>query len=314
MATKSKFFLTFGSCGWDRIFWKNDDDSEELIYEEEGRKNSHQAIAALRAGGTGTESMLISFVGNDEIGKKCKESLKANGIDTRFIKTVKGESTEVNHQYIDRETRDYTLKRFPANLSQNYSPDMVKKYKSYILKSDFVILVSKQPKDFLTETINFCYEHGIKTALTVSHKKFDITNPEDFETLKKVTIIAGNWEEGNSLTNKYTPEDMIKTLPNLIITKGKEGVWFQDETGKICNEPAVLTDNVVETNGAGDTFLGNLVAFVAENKLPLVECIKKAMCASTLEIQKMGVLGAMPKRKETEKLYKEYYKKTEYAK
>ena len=257
MVAKSKFFLTFGSCGWDRIFWQNEDGSEELIYEEEGRKNSHQAIAALRAGGPGTESMLISFVGDDEIGKKCKESLAANGIDTRFVKVVKGQTTEINHQYIDRETRDYVVKRFPANLSQNYSPDMVQKYKSYILKADFVILVSKQPKEFLTEIINFCYDHQIKTALTVSHKKFDINDPQDLETLKKVTIIAGNWEEGNSLTGKYTPEDMIEVLPNLVITKGKEGVWFKDEMGNTCNEPAVFTDNVVETNGAGDTFLGN---------------------------------------------------------
>lgn len=311
---KNKFFLTFGSCGWDRIFWLNDDGSEELIYEEEGRKNSHQAVAVLRAGGTGTESMLISFVGGDEIGKKCKESLTANGIDTRFVKTVKGETTEVNHQYIDKKTRDYTLKRFPANLSQNYTPDMVKKYKSYILKADFVILVSKQPKDFLTEVIDFCYKNKIKTALTVSHKKFDINEKEDFETLQKVTIIAGNWEEGNSLTNKYTPEDMIEVLPNLVITKGKEGVWFKDENGKTCNEPAVATDNVVETNGAGDTFLGNLVAFLSDGDDSMTVCVRKAMCASTLEIQKMGVLNAMPKRRDTEKLYKEYYKGEKTAK
>ena len=42
--------------------------------------------------------------------------------------------------------------------------------------------------------------------------------------------------------------------------------------------------------------------------------MRMAMCASTLEIQKMGVLRAMPKRKETLKLYKEYYTEKQQTK
>lgn len=298
------FVLTFGSTGWDRIFYKNEDGSEELIYEEEGRKNSHQALASKRAG---AESMLISFVGNDEIGKKCVESLTNCGIDTRFVKTVPGETTEINHQYIDKITRDYTLKRFPANLSQNYSPSMVDEYKDFILKASFVILVSKQPKDFLTAMINFCSENNIPTVLTISHKKFNISDNSDFETLKKCTFIAGNFEEGKDLTGKIAPEEMLEILPNLILTKGSEGVWFRDENGKLCHEDAVKTKNVVETNGAGDTFIGNLIVIYSEKELPLTECVKKAMCASTLEIEKMGVLNAIPYREQTEELYAKYF-------
>lgn len=65
---KQPFILTFGSCGWDRVFYKNAAGNEgEFVYEEEGRKNSHQALAAKRAGAI---SMLVSFVGDDEIGEK----------------------------------------------------------------------------------------------------------------------------------------------------------------------------------------------------------------------------------------------------
>ncbi len=91
------------------------------------------------------------------------------------------------------------------------------------------------------------------------------------------------------------------------ITKGGDGVWFANEDGNICHEKAVKTENIVETNGAGDTFIGNLVVFVAEGKLSLTENIKMAMCASSLEIQKMGVLNAIPEREQTEELYYEYF-------
>lgn len=306
MKNKKPFILTFGSTGWDRIFYKNDDGSEELIYEEEGRKNSHQALAAKRAG---ADSMLISFVGDDEIGSKCLKSLTDCGIDTRFVETIAGESTEINHQYIDKITRDYTLKRGPANLSQNYSPDMVEKYKDYILQADFVILVSKQPKDFLTAVIDFCDSNGIKTVLTISHKKFDLNDDRDRETLKKCTFIAGNFEEAKDLTGKENVNEMLDILPNLIMTKGGEGVYFINENGNKTHEDAVKAKNIVETNGAGDTFIGNMIVFVAENKITLTECVKKAMCASTLEIGKMGVLNAIPERSETESLYEEYFRK-----
>ncbi len=296
--------LTFGSCGWDRIFTVDKSGTEKLIYEEEGRKNSHQAVAIKRA--SGGKSTLVSFVGDDEIGKKVFASLKNCGINTQYIKTIEGASTEVNHQYLDETTKDYKLKRFPSPLSQNYTPAMVGEYKDEILKSDIVILVSKQPKDFLTAVIDFCFNNKIKTALTVSHEKFDINNDADLNTLKKVTFIAGNLSEGQALTGLTSPFEMLMLLPNLIITSSK-GVWFCDESGKHCFEKSVPAKNIVETNGAGDTFLGNFLAWDYEGNSK-TECVKFGMCASTLEIQKMGVLNAMPFREDTLALYKAHYK------
>lgn len=305
--SKKPFILVFGSCGWDRIFCLNEDGSNELIYEEEGRKNSHQAVAAKRAG---ANSMLISFVGDDELGKAVLKSLNECGIDTRFINVVKGENTEVNHQFIDKITKDYTLKRFPAAISQNYDIEMIEKYKEQILKADYVILVAKQPKEFLTETIKFCYDNNVSTVLTVSHRKFDIENKEDLETLKKCTNIAVNYKEACDLLKEEiieeSLEEVFNILPNLIITNGEKGVWFKDENGNVCHENAVKCKEVVETNGAGDTFIGNFVVFRSEGK-SISESVKMSMCASTIEISKMGVYSSMPYRDETECLYREYY-------
>ncbi len=297
------FILTFGSCGWDRIFYQNDDGTQEFIYEEEGRKNSHQALAAKRAG---ANSMLVSFVGDDEIGKKVLESLKNSGIDTRFVKVIAGQPTEINHQILDRETKDYTLQRFPSPLSQYYTPDMVEEYKEWILKAKAVILVSKQNKDFLEAMIDFCHEHKIPTTLTVSHKKFDVNNYEDFEILKKVSFIAANFSEAQELTGNKSIEEMLSMLPNLVITKGGEGVYFIDENSKFAHEKAVEVDNIVETNGAGDTFIGNFIVYFTEG-MSKTKCVRMAQCASSLEIQKMGVLNAIPERNETQVQYDKQY-------
>lgn len=308
MAKEELFVLVFGSCGWDKIYYMNEDGSKEFVYEEEGRKNSHQAVAVKRAG---AKSMLVSFVGDDEIGKKALESLNKCGLDTRFVEIVKGESTEINYQLVDRVSGDYTLERGPANLSQNYDVSMVDKYKKYILKADCVVLVSKQPKDFLKAVIDFCYENNVATALTISHKKFDIDDNSDLNPLKKCSYIAANYDEVCALMKKesLSRDSLMKAfnlLPNIIMTKGKDGVYFVDELGNFCHEEAVKVEKVIEANGAGDTFIGNYIVYRSENK-SIQESIRMALCASALKIQKMGVYSSMPYREETESLYKKYY-------
>lgn len=285
------------------IFSLDKEGNKKLIYEEEGRKNSHQAVAVKRAG---ANSMLVSFVGDDEIGKKVLESLNNCGIDTRFIKVVSGKSTEVNHQILDETTKDYSLIRFPADLSYIYTKEMVDEYKNWILKADAVILVSKQNKEFLDEIIDFCYKNNIITVLTVSHEKYDINNINDLETLKKITFITGNYKESSTLLKEVDINKMIKTLPNLIVTNGENGVYFMDD-GKVVHDKAISVSNVIETNGAGDTFIGYFLEFFIEGKTKL-DCIRIGQCASALEIQKMGVLDTIPMRKDVLDLYNKIYK------
>ncbi len=299
---KKPFILTFGSCGLDRIFKIDKDGTEKLVYAEEGKKNSHQAVAAGRAG---AYSMLVSFVGDDEVGKICLDSLKSTGIDTQFIKTIKGAATELNQLYLSGNETEYTLKRFPSTLPQRYFPETVKEYQEYILKSDCVILVSKQPKDFLIAMIEFCYENNIPVALTNSYDRFDVNDENDLQTLRKVKFIACNFIESKMTTKMEDPLKMLKLLPNMLITSS-DGVWFCDENGKSCFEDSVPPDEVVETNGAGDTFIGNFVVYYAEGKTK-VECVRRSMCASTIEISKLGWINAVPFRSETDKLYFKHY-------
>lgn len=182
---------------------------------------------------------------------------------------------------------------------------MVDQYKDWILKAKAVILVSKQNKDFLEEIIDFCYKNNIVTVLTVSHEKFDINNDKDLETLKKVTFIAGNYKEISLLTKKDNINEMFELLPSIIMTDGGNGVYFMDND-KLVHEDAIKVDNIVETNGAGDTFIGYFIVFYIEG-ISKLKCIRLGQCASSLEIQKMGVLNAIPFRDDVFELYNKIF-------
>ncbi|MCL2280286.1 carbohydrate kinase family protein [Candidatus Saccharibacteria bacterium] len=301
--------INFGACGIDEI--RDKTLTRELIYREEGRKSSHQAWASKLAG---AESMLVSFVGNDENGKYVLDSLAKRGFKTDYIKVIEGELTEVNIQLLDPKTKDYELERGPNELSQYFTPEMVNEYREQILAADFVVLVSKHNYDFLVRIINFCYENNKPTILTISHPKFELE--KDHETLEKVSVIVGNLDEvKNNLTSEdnkglseiESPEEMLKILPNLMVTSAG-GVWFCDEDGNTVFQKSVSVpqEKIIETNGAGDTFAGNYVVFKAEGETK-TNAVRLGQCAAALEIQKMGVLDAMPHRDETLRLYHQMY-------
>ena len=84
---------------------------------------------------------------------------------------------------------------------------------------------------------------------------------------------------------------MSKYPNKLIVTLGKDGIIYYN--GKnIINLPA-LNVKVADTTGAGDTFAGNLAAFISMG-LDLDSSIKKAMYASALKIQKKSAQEGMP--------------------
>jgi len=59
----------------------------EGFFTAHGGKGANQAVAASRLGG---KVIMCGCVGNDSFGKDAVESLKRDGIDTEFIKTVDG--------------------------------------------------------------------------------------------------------------------------------------------------------------------------------------------------------------------------------
>src|SRR5690606_15057610 len=68
---------------------------DKIPYEfvEEVRAVGNSANAAVSAARLGLKSALISDLGDDNHGKECLESLKGDGVDTKFINIHKGKKT-----------------------------------------------------------------------------------------------------------------------------------------------------------------------------------------------------------------------------
>ena len=134
-------------------------------------------------------------------------------------------------------------------------------------------------------------------------KKVMVFNPSPIrelsqDLLDKCSYIIVNEVEIKQLPNFKTEEQMLKEYNGrLILTKGGDGAFYY-YNGKVENQPSIAT-KVVNTTGAGDTFLGAFSVAISENKT-LPEAIAFANLCAGLKVSKEGTQTGMPTREEVE--------------
>lgn len=110
----------------------------------------------------------------------------------------------------------------------------------------------------------------------------DIAREELNQLIRRVHALVINDEEARQLTDRISlaaaAGDLLAMGPEAIIIKrGEHGASLHTREGQFCS-PAFPTTTVRDTTGAGDTFLGGLVGWVAHQKSHDVETIKQGVC------------------------------------
>jgi len=281
----------FGGCSLDMMFYQKTDgtydENPEMIVP--GGKGSNQAVAASRAG---AKTTIITRIGNDEIGKNILENLKFNMVDTSNVEMVEGLENDYSNIKIKLKDKDNEIERFGEAIASFY-PDMIDKYRDVLLNSKIIVSQLKAPKEVIERLIDFCHNNGKFLILTPCRpQKLSITDPKNKELLDKINLITCNRKECETIFNTNDIESCIKQYPNkLIVTLGEEGLMYYNGS-RIIKMPSINV-KVLDTVGAGDTFNGNLAAFLS-NGMDLQHAIRKAMYASAMKIKVKTAQLGMP--------------------
>lgn len=104
--------------------------------------------------------------------------------------------------------------------------------------------------------------------------------------LKQVNIFVANDQEARDLsqeTNLIKAAKMLRALgPEMIlIKKGEHGVIFYNDKFQFCL-PAYPTEKVIDPTGAGDTFAGGFMGYLAKAKRINESKIKNALAYGTI--------------------------------
>ena len=235
-------------------------------------------------------SAIVSVVG-DDFPISYLEMLNRKNIDTSGIEIVKGGKTFFwkGKYHNDMNSRDTLITEL--NVLADFKPKVPENYKN----TDFLMLgnlhpsiqmlviqqIPKRPKLVVLDTMNYW---------------MDNTWDELIEVLKKIDVITINDEEARQLSGEYSlvkaAQRIAKFGPKyVVIKKGEHGALLFHE-GNIFFAPALPLEEVFDPTGAGDTFAGGFIGYLASSKDISFENMKNALIygsnLASFSVEKFG--------------------------
>jgi sugar/nucleoside kinase (ribokinase family) len=225
------------------------------------------------------EQGIISVVG-DDFPASTLENMKAKGIDIQGIQIKAGEKTFFwsGRYQNDMNSRDTLVTEL--NVLEHFNPIVPQAFQG----ADYLMLgnlspqvqrmvierMEKRPKLIAMDTMNFW---------------MDIALEELKKTMALVDVLIINDEEARQLSGVYSLVKAAKVIRSMgpktvIIKKGEHGaLLFHEEN--MFYAPALPLEDVFDPTGAGDTFAGGFMGYIAATDDFSFENIKRAIIAGS---------------------------------
>jgi ribokinase len=247
----------------------------------------------------GTYSGFIGAVGCDENGKFLIKDLKNEGVDTKYTYMKEELKTPVNFIVVASNSGEKFIIQSPYMQYSLSASELDSKY----IGSSKLLHTTAIHHELTEEAIKIAKKNNVKVSLDLE-SQIAIRGWEKLKNIiKNVDILLPNKEGAKSITLSKSPKDAANILIKkgvkiVIITLGSKGALITTEKfQKII--PAYKIDNIVDTTGAGDTFIGAFSVAYWIKGWDLEKAVKYANGAAALKITKLGARTGMPTHKKT---------------
>ncbi|MEE9512013.1 MAG: PfkB family carbohydrate kinase [Nitrosopumilaceae archaeon] len=251
---------------------------------------------------------LIAVVGKD-FPKKYYNILAKN-LDLRGFKVDNGKTFHYDGSYDETLSTRTTLKT-ELNVLGNFKPTVPEEYR----KSEYVYLANNDPEQnakLIKEFDNVKFSMCDTIEFWIAHKKLSVIN-----MIKSVDAVVINDEEAKLLTKEHNLIKCAKKMMNwgakyVVIKKGEHGsLLFYDDV--IFPSVAFSLEDIVDPTGAGDSFAGAMIGYLANKRNTNLSTIKKAVIhgnvLGSFAVEKFGLDGILNlKKSQIEKRVKHYEK------
>lgn len=254
-----------------------------------GGKGANQAIAAARAG---ARVAMVGAIGTD--GARALATLSAMGVDTAGVATR--EDTATGHAVILVEPSGEN--RIVIHAGANASVDATLIERALGLGQPGDWLLTQNETASVAEAMAAARAKGLRTA----HAAAPFEPDACAAVLPHTDLLALNAGEAAALADRLGVAPDALPVAMTLVTHGEDGASLFSE-GKVARVPGLKVE-AVDTTGAGDCFLGTLVAALDEG-LDRAEALRLANAASALAVTRPGAGEAVPTRAETEAFLKE---------
>lgn len=240
-------------------------------------------------------SAIISVIG-DDFDMPMLEKMKAKGIRQEGLQVKKGEKSFFwsGKYHYDLNTRDTLIT--DLNVLATFNPVVPDSYQDceYLMLGNLAPEVQlsvldqlkQRPKLVVLDTMNFWMEIALDKLK---------------EVIKRVDVLTINDEEARMLSGQHSLTKAARIILEmgpryLIIKKGEHGALLFDKD-EVFFAPALPLEEVQDPTGAGDTFAGGFIGFIARENDTSFETMKRAILAGSVMasfcVEKFGTENLM---------------------
>ncbi|MBI2719819.1 MAG: ribokinase [Rhizobiales bacterium] len=265
-----------------------------------GGKGCNQACQLVLAG---VETKILTRLGDDFFGRRLLEALAAKGVDTSLV-AVDGEFATGASTVLAAEG-DY-CSIIASGAAAELSPAMIDKAAAHIRRADALLLQLELPVAASLQAAALARGGGTRVVLNASPAPAS-PNAIPRDLWRAVSILVVNRVEASRLLGQVkTPRDIGIAAADLARTLGIETVVVTGgaagsaaaQSGGVVTQPAFPAE-VVDTVGAGDAYLGTLVAGLLQGH-PIELALRRAAAAGAIVVSRRGAHDALPGRDEVD--------------
>ncbi|MFN4121963.1 MAG: PfkB family carbohydrate kinase [Flavobacteriales bacterium] len=233
---------------------------------------------------------LISVVG-DDFPQSAIDMMKRRGVDTEGLQIKQGEKTFFwsGRYHNDMNSRDTLATEL--NVLATFDPVVPASYQG----CEFLMLGNLAPSVQL-QVIERLNERPKLVVLDTMNFWMDIALDDLKKVLQKVDVLTINDEEARQLSGEYSlvkaSQKILDMGPKyLIIKKGEHGALLFNRE-QVFFAPALPLEDVFDPTGAGDSFAGGFIGYLAETRDISFDNMKRAVifgsAMASFSVEKFG--------------------------
>ncbi|MFZ9431727.1 MAG: PfkB family carbohydrate kinase [Bacteroidia bacterium] len=216
---------------------------------------------------------LVAVVGED-FDFDFIETLKLRGTDTSGLQIKQGEKSFFWHgkYHMDMNSRDTLVTEL--NVLGDFDPIVPENWQ----QPEYVMLGNLSPQVQLT-TLDRLTQKPKLVVMDTMNFWMDIALDDLKAVLKRVDVLTINDEEARQLSGEYSLVKAARVIramgpQTLIIKKGEHGALLFGSEGQTFFCPALPLEEVFDPTGAGDTFAGGFIGYLASTGRTDFEAMK----------------------------------------
>ncbi len=235
---------------------------------------------------------LIAVVGKDFPEKY--HSILSKYLDLRGFTILDGKTFRYDGKYDETLSTRTTLKT-ELNVLGNFKPKVPDDYR----KSEYVYLANNDPDQnasLIKEFDNVKFSMCDTIEFWIANKKSSV-----IKMIKAVDAVVINDEEAKLLTKEHNLIKSAKKIMSwgakyVVIKKGEHGsLLFYDDV--IFPSVAFSLEDIIDPTGAGDSFAGAMIGYLASERKINLSTIKKAVVygnvLGSFAVEKYGLDGLL---------------------